>query len=342
MNTDQLQKNIHDLLFKNIKLTKTQKVLVLYDTDCVLTTTLKDAYEYALQGYNASLLLYSPTVEEEWKEKLFALSPHDLVVLIQSTSFRISSYRIRLDLTNRDIYCIEHVRLAFMKEEEYGTYTASLTYDQDYYEQTSLFLIDQLKKCTTVTIVSTDGSRLLYDTHVDAPKRNIGDFTETKGTLFPIGEVFTEPMHLDKVNGSLLVHGFPSLDHRTLIVRPFKVIIEKGCIVSHQGPEAFEQLLALLRTENEDQRVPLREMGFGMNRFISKDKPLNDISSHERQKGYHMSLGLKHNVYRKKISKEKNQRFHVDLFADVKQVYIDDVLVFDEEYLVSSHKSSNS
>lgn len=335
MNIDQLEKNINDILMKNIHLTLEQNVTVIYDAGSELALTIKDAYEKALKNHHAAFFLFSTHTEAEWKEELLKISSGNLVVLIQSASFRISDYRIRLDLITRGIYCIEHVRLGFMKKEEYDTYIVSLTYDYPRYEKISTFLMNKLKQCRRVAIVSTDGSQLVYDASVDEPKRNIGNFSESKGTLLPIGEVFTEAMHLEKVNGALLVHGFPSLEQRTQIVQPFKIVIENGCIVSHEGPDAFEKLIELLRSENEDRRVPLREMGFGMNRFISKKHSLTEVTAHERQQGYHLSLGLKHTTYRKKISKQKNQKFHVDLFVDVKQIIIDNCTVFDEEYIMS-------
>jgi len=332
-----LDKNIHDLLFKSMKLKKEQVVLVMYDTECALTLALKNAYAKSLEGYQAELVDFALHTEEEWKEILFKLKKNDVVVLIQSTSFRISSYRIRLNLNNNGVYCIEHVRLLYIKEDEQQTYVDALTYDQDYYELVSTFLMEKLKQCKKVTIVSTDDSELIYDTKMDQPKRNMVDFSEAKGTLLPVGEVFTEPVELNKVNGTMLVHGFPTLEHKTHIVRPFKVEVKDGCIISHEGPEEFEDLMNLLRTENEDRRVPMREMGFGMNRFISKIKPLYDISAHERQIGYHVSLGLKHNVYRKKVPKTKVQKFHIDLFVDVQKIYMDNTIVFDNgEYILTN------
>jgi len=47
-----------------------------------------------------------------------------------------------------------------------------------------------------------------------------------------------------------------------------------------------------------------------------------------------MSLGMKHNVYRKKVLKNIVQKYHVDLFVDVKEIIIDNTVVFcDGKYL---------
>jgi hypothetical protein len=57
----------------------------------------------------------------------------DLVVLIQSTSFRMDAYRIRIELFKRGLKVIEHVHLSRMPGEQGLHYIDSLAYDPAYY-----------------------------------------------------------------------------------------------------------------------------------------------------------------------------------------------------------------
>ncbi len=59
---------------------------------------------------------------------------------------------------------------------------------------------------------------------------------------------------------------------------------------------------------------------------MGKNRPLNDVTAFERQWGLHVSLGKKHNVF-KKASIPKNMRFHIDMFVDVKEISVDEEIV---------------
>ena len=72
--------------------------------------------------------------------------------------------------------------------------------------------------------------------------------------------------------------------------------------------------------EEGNPEVMIREAGFGINPFISMKKPLNYVSIFERQAGFHVSVGKKHNIYRKKFHKSVMQRYHIDIFADVRKM----------------------
>ena len=74
---------------------------------------------------------------------------------------------------------------------------------------------------------------------------NTGDYTETvnKGGTFPLGEVFTESVELDSLNGKCLIESYPredfSVDHCT----PFELIIENGRVLpSDDFPAPFAKL----------------------------------------------------------------------------------------------------
>lgn len=329
MDLFQLHKNVSDILFKDLHADKARKTIVISDTDSPLAVLLFDAYKRALKGYPAEPVEFGSKNEEEWKKYLYALEKGDIVILIQSTSFRISNHRIRMELNNREIVVIEHIRLAYLKAEEYDTYVQSLTCHKADYGRIAKKLMTQIAKSSRMILYSGKNSQLVYDGPFEDPKSNIGDFETTLGSMYPIGEVFTEPVDIAKVNGEMTIHTIPNSDHKTLVVAPFQAQIKDGCIVSHNGPKEFEEVMELIRTENPDKKVHLREMGFGLNPHISRTNPLFDITAHERSLGFHASLGLKHGIYRKKVAKEINQQFHVDIFADVTKIEFDDIIIFE-------------
>jgi hypothetical protein len=74
----------------------------------------------------------------------------------------------------------------------------------------------------------------------------------------------------------------------------------------------------------------MRELGFWLNSDISNKTPLNDVNAFERKAGFHISMWKKHGIYRKKLHRKVNQRFHIDVFPDVKEIYFDEILVFSE------------
>ena len=100
----------------------------------------------------------------------------------------------------------------------------------------------------------------------------------------------------------------------------FEERIEKGLIVSHEGPPAFQEVLDQI---SSDERIMVREFGVGLNRAMGKDRLLKDITAFERQKGLHLSLGEKHGVYKKPGFNPKKTHYHIDVFVDVERIEID-------------------
>jgi hypothetical protein len=44
----------------------------------------------------------------------------------------------------------------------------------------------------------------------------------------------------------------------------------------------------------------------------------------------HVSMGMKHDVYREKVGKDRaQQRFHVDIFPDVEKILVDGKVIFE-------------
>ena len=50
------------------------------------------------------------------------------MILIQSTNFRLSDFRIRLELVHRGVAVAEFNHLAYMRENEFHTFERSLEY----------------------------------------------------------------------------------------------------------------------------------------------------------------------------------------------------------------------
>ena len=343
-----------DILEKDLKLRPEQQVVLIHqaDTGFALNGLLAAAYTEALASHpQFESITFDATQAAELKAKLYALNAGDVAILIQNTSFQLSSFRIRLDLKNRDIFVIEHNHVEYSTgPTEIEHYINAIQHDGEYFHTISQKIETALLDAKKVTILSTDGSELVYTGPFESAKKNIGDLSNNLGSFYPIGEVFTEPVDLFEANGDFLVYAFPNTQFATQIVEPFRVTVKEGKVVSHNGPADFSEIINLIRTENEKPLVKkkeeekysldsefegdsseiwVREMGFGLNRHIGKHAVLSFVSAHERQAGFHISLGLKHGVFRKKLHKKVNQRFHIDMFVDVAQILIDERVVFE-------------
>lgn len=111
------------------------------------------------------------------------------------------------------------------------------------------------------------------------------------------------------------------MDFQMIVGETFTVQVRDGRIVrdvSH--PESFNALMD--KIEASEGEIWVREIGIGLNHAISRSKPLSDVNYFERQYGIHLSLGKKHGIYGKKLPKEELQRFHIDVFLDVKNIRI--------------------
>ena len=355
---DKATKACRDAIEKDLKLQQGQRVVLVHQANSgsELNKILFEAYSSALEGHELfETIDYDAIDAHDLKKKLYALNAGDVAILIQNDSFRMSDYRIRLDLKNRDIFVIEHNHLHFDDtEEKRENYVNALTCDKEHYQKVASNFEKLIMNAKKIIIESSDGSKLIYKGPFEEIKKNIGELSLNLGSFYPIGEVFLEPRDLFSVNGEFLVYAYPNLKYVTTLCEPFKIVVCEGKIVSHEGPAEFNEIIQLVakenaralvmgpnekyvlsETEKKTKEVWIREMGFGLNRNIGKNASLNFVSAHERQCGYHISLGLKHGVYRKKISKKVNQRYHIDMFVDVRKILIDDKVVFlNGEYLV--------
>ena len=333
----QLLQHVKDILEKNYHLHPQKHILLVYDTGCTLSTLLATAYQEVMKPYSHQAIEFDNVPERYIFEAFEQLPPNSLVILVQSGSFRMTKYRLRADLFRQGHQVIEHARLSFNLEDQIPNYIDSLAYDTDYYVQACTVLEGLLLENNQIQIESGDNLKLEITSAFEKPIKNTADFSNnpTASTGFPIGEIFTEAKELDKINGSVLVFGFPTLEHKTHFCDPFTVTIQDGCLVGHTGPAEFETIIQLIKSEEEGGKVQIREIGFGLNRGIGFDKRINEPTAFERFAGMHFSLGLKHAMYRKKFKKQVYQKYHVDIFCTVNTVRIGETKVMEKgKYLI--------
>lgn len=309
-----------------------QETLVIYDEDSGLSKLITEGYRAALPG--ARFLNFAEQTKEGLLEEFEKLSPGDLVVQIQSTSFRLDDFRIRIFLFQKGLKAIEHVHLVRLPEEEYETYVDTLHYDPKIFHTLGYGIRDKLLKATSAKVIC-DGTELVVESSFEEPKLNIGDYRQLPNTggTFPIGEVFTEAVELTKVNGEVRIYAFAGMDHMVQSYEPFKGQILDGILSADpDAPDAFHEILDLIR---QDEPVTVREFGFGLNPAMYKGRLLRDMGSCERVTGLHLSLGGKHDMYTKPGFKKKKTRYHIDVLIDAEEIALDgEVLYRDGKYIV--------
>jgi len=297
-----------------------RKALVVFDAQSPLSRLVTEAYRSALP--EAEFVDYDATTRETILAAIELLQPRDLVVMIQSMTFRLDEFRIRIELFKRKLAVIEHVHLERATDDrQMEIYVDAMAYDPSYYRPLGHALKAKIDAAETVKVFCA-GTTLTYDGGMEPTKLNIGDYegmTNVGGT-FPIGEVFSEPRDLAMVNGEVKLFAFAGLDHLVQMHEPFTVRIEKGIVVSHEGPASFQEVLDQI---SADEQVMVREFGIGLNPAMGKDRLLKDITAFERQKGLHLSLGEKHGVYKKPGFNPKKTHFHIDVFVDVERIEVD-------------------
>ena len=308
----------------------THKAVVVYDKDSTLSKILTKAYRVNLP--HATFIDFHKSSPKEIRAVFDNLDALDMVILIQSTNFRLDAFRIRVELFKRKIKVLEHPHLVRMHEEEVSHYIDALAYDTQAIKEVGLSLkekMDVAKSC----VIHSGGEQLYFPVGFESVKLNIGDYTTMPniGGQFPIGEVFTESKELTAVNGRATVFAFADTSYRVnKPENPITIIIKEGILVDcENSTTAFDEMLNLIR-EGEEV-VWVRELGFGLNRGMSKTKIVSDIGSYERMCGVHLSLGRKHGMYAKPGFKRGDGKFHIDIFVDTTTVVVDDEVLFKDE-----------
>jgi aminopeptidase len=305
-----------------------QAALLVYDTRCDLARALVEGYRRNLPG---AILVDFDSVTPQFVLAAFAqLAPHDLVVLVQSSNFRLEAFRIRVELFKRGLKVIEHVHLNRMPGDQGAHYIEALAYDSAYYRGVGRALKARIDAAGSARVDSGAGAVLTYASALEPAKLNVGDYGGMLniGGQFPIGEVFTEAQDLEAVNGRVRVHVFGDASYLVnQPAEPITLVIDKGRVVDTVGATpAFDQLLATIRADEGECWV--RELGFGMNRAFTRERRVNDIGTYERMCGIHLSLGAKHGVYQKPGFKRKDARYHIDVFAVTEAVWLDQRQVY--------------
>ena len=326
--------NIKDILSICIKHdTDRESALVIYDNQYVLTDIVLAGYREALPS--ARFINFDEMNKEEIIDECNQMKPHDLVVLIQSTNFLLNEFRIRLHLFNKNLKVIEHMHLARNAPSMWETYVDALAYDTSFYPVVAPQLKAKLDVCEKL-VISSGEVMLEMEGGLEPAMLNIGDYTNMNniGGTFPIGEVFTEGKDLTGLYGSVYIYAFADKDFNVQMYEPFLIHIEKGEIVGcgDNTPELFKEILTLVKSY---ERPVIREIGFGLNRAITREHYLSDITAFERIHGMHLSLGEKHSVYKKEGMTTNKTKFHIDIFPVVDRVMADAIVVFEDgKYIV--------
>ena len=319
--------HLRDVLQTVVEHGPAHKALVVYDTRSDLARALTEGYRRNLP--DGVFIDFDTVSADEVLVAFKAMQSSDLVVLVQSTNFRLEAFRIRVELFKLGLKVIEHVHLSRMPGAQGAHYIEALAYDPAYYRGVGQALKARIDAAASATVHS-GGEQLVFASKLESAKLNIGDYSGMNniGGQFPIGEVFTEAQDLEAVNGRVQVHVFGDTSY--MVNRPdqpITLVIERGRVVGTVGatPE-FDKLMEII-TRDEGE-VWVRELGFGMNRAFTRERRVNDIGTYERMCGIHLSLGAKHGVYQKPGFKRKDARYHVDVFAVTDAVYLDDELVY--------------
>ena len=319
--------HVSDILEYAIEYTPAHTAMIVYDAQCELAVALTTAYRRSLP--DAKFMNFDTVTPDEVLAAFKPLVPGDLVVMIQTTSFRLEAFRIRVELFKRGLKVIEHVHLGRLPGTQALHYIASLAYDSAYYRGIGKALKQRIDLAQS-GVVDSGGEQLVFASPFESAKLNVGDYSEMNnvGGQFPIGEVFTEAQDLEAVNGRVRIFVFGDTQFRVnRPEKPITLVIANGRVIEaiDSTPE-FDAVLANIRADEGE--VWMRELGFGMNRAFTRDRLVDDIGTYERMCGIHLSLGAKHGVYNKPNFKRKDTKYHVDVFAVTESVTLDDEVVY--------------
>ncbi len=321
------RRHVHDILTLAIGYRPDHAAVVVADSQCELAMILANAYRACLP--QASFIEFDSVSPESILEQFETLVAGDLVVLVQSTNFRLGAYRIRVELFKRGLKVIEHPHLSRMTPEQVPFYLDSLAYDPVYFRGVGKALKERIDRAAS-GVLDSGGEQLLFSSSFESAKLNVGDYGEMSnvGGQFPIGEVFTEAHDLEAVNGRVRVFAFgdTSFSVNQPAIPP-TLIVEKGRVTGVvDSTEEFDRVLANIRADEGE--IWVRELGFGLNRAFTATRRVDDIGTYERMCGIHLSLGAKHGSYNKPQIRRADARHHVDVFAVTESVKLDEEVVY--------------
>jgi hypothetical protein len=319
--------NVHGLVRTAFNYTDKERAVVVYDTDCLLSTLLMEGYKRALP--TAICLDFNAHLAQEILDIFDSLHPFDLVVLIQSKSFRLNEFRLRVELFKKQIKVIEHPHLSRMSDDEASYYIDSLAYDAEYYRRVGRGLKAKIDSAPS-GIIDSGGEFLVYGSPFEPAKLNIGDYSDMPNTggQFPLGEVFTEAQDLRALNGRAKIFCFGDVTYKLNTPEiPITIIVKEGQVVAcENSTPAFDEILFNIR--RDEGTVWIRELGLGLNRAFDKKRTVADTGTYERMCGVHLSLGAKHGIYGKPGFKRRDGKYHVDIFVDTDTFTLGDDVVY--------------
>jgi hypothetical protein len=324
------EQHIRDILSFAIAHDDSHRAVVVFDSRCDLACALLQVYRRVIPS--ARFVDFDRSDATAVMAEFDALSARDLVVLIQSTGFRLDAYRLRIELFKRELKVVEHVHLARMPDIEALYYLDSLAYDPAYFRGVGRALKARIDRAHSAVIDSGCEARLVFASPLEEAKLNVGDYDGMKnvGGQFPIGEVFTEARDLEAVSGRVRINVFGDTAFAAnRPAHPITLVVERGRVVETiDSTPAFDDVIGKIRADEGE--VWLRELGFGLNRAFSSQRFVRDVGTYERMCGIHLSLGAKHGVYSKPIIRRKDARYHIDVFAITQAVFLDDEQVFQD------------
>jgi aminopeptidase len=319
--------HLRDVLAIALEHRPDRRALVVFDGRTGLARALVEAYRRNLP--EADFIDFDSVTPDTVLAAFKDYTAGDLVVLVQSTNFRLDGFRVRVELFKLGLKVIEHVHLSRMPGAQGDHYIEALAYDPQYFRGVGHALKARIDNASRAEVHGGDAV-LVFDSPLEPAKLNVGDYSAMNnvGGQFPIGEVFTEAKDLEAVSGRAQVHVFGDTSY--LVNRPdspITLVIERGRVVDAENatPE-FQQVLDIIR--RDEGEVWVRELGFGMNRAFTRERRVDDIGTYERMCGIHLSLGAKHGVYAKPGFKRKDARYHIDVFVVTDAVYLDEERVY--------------
>ena len=327
---DTAEKHLRDILTIAFEHDSTHAALVVWDGQCALALALAAAYRRCLP--EAKFIDFDSVSPDTVRAAFEQLAPADLVVLIQSSSFRLDAFRLRVELFKRSLKVIEHPHLGRMPGAEALLYIDALAYDPAYVRRVGNALKTHIDSAAT-GVIDSGGEQLIFAAGFEPARLNIGDYREMKnvGGQFPIGEVFTESLDLEAVNGRVRIYVFGDTSFTVnQPPHPITLVVSKGRVTAalDSTPE-FDRVLAQIRADEGE--IWVREVGFGLNRTFTRNIRVRDIGTYERMCGIHLSLGAKHGSYNKPQIRRTHAKYHVDVFAITESVTLGNEVVYRDE-----------
>ncbi len=339
---DKLLLATKNILEKSLTIKKSpycdNEIILIYDLESPLSKLIAEAYIQNLKNINSEIIDINTVNKDELIKRLWALKEFSTVILVQSTNFRLDNFRIRLQLHNNWVGCLEHNHLQYMKDDEYENYADAIEYKTPYYDKLSLKLKEICDNAETLKVICHDWSVLNIEWWFDSMKQNTWNYEwKKRWWTLPVWENFNEATDFDWVNWELSILIYPWMDFQ--IKKPdkvFKIKIEKSFITCNDinAPKEFIELLELIKA-SENNEVMLRELWFWLNSNITNNKQLADVNFFERKAWFHVSIWKKHQIYRKKLHKSIVQRYHIDIFPDIKEIYVWNIKIFEnDKYII--------